>query len=311
MKRWSLGAPGACCALMLMQNAAFADPSCPEGTVEFISTETHERVCIAAQFLQTLDNNQAESQPGAPNTSQTEPSDVPPEYNADINSEWIEEDTFADDPGAPYVSPEDNTYPADIPDNADYMPYPEYMATPSVQNTGTDNPPSDLQNDIHSSMMNSGVLLELGIGYGFLAAANIHIASGYQFKLNDKIASFGLYLDMNIKPGQDPVFSMDLAIDPTLHISKGQFRFSLGLGFGIYIVNDRQWLLDMYNNDQDGYDNSATALFQIKPRMSFDWFLSTHSYFGAALDVPMIISSQIDSGVAPMVNIDLHIGCKF
>ena len=299
MKKWILGASGACCALMLIHNTAFADTSCPEGTVEFVSSETHERVCIAAEFLQTLDNNQDETQPVDESIPQTEfdAADAVPQYNADINNEWIEEDT----------------YTADLPESGEPNAYSDYMSPPSVQNYGADNQPSDSQpkTDIHSSMMDSGALLELGIGYGFLAAANIHVASGYQFKLNDTIATFGLYLDMNLKLGQEPVFSMDLAIDPTLHISKGQFRFSLGLGFGIYIVDDQQWLFDAYNDDQDGHNHSGTAVFEIKPRMSFDWFLSTRSYFGAALDVPMIISSKIDAGIAPMVNIDLHIGCKF
>ena len=107
---------------------------------------------------------------------------------------------------------------------------------------------------------------------------------------------------------------MDITVDPTMHISRGRFRFSFGLGLGAY-VSKKGWLHRVYYYDDDGYDldkyDEYYAAFELKPRLSFDWFLSTQGYFGASIDIPMVIAKEIENNIAPMVNIDLHIGCKF
>ena len=301
MQRWLWRALSVCSTVLLVSGTAFAEPSCPEGMKEFVNSETQERVCIPANVQQTPVEQQAVT---------------PPDENA--ATEAVPEKTAASDTSQ-NVQVQDNPEPASPSSNS-----PEQNAVDSTNanvNSSAVNDNNAMKTSvgksrkeaIHDSIMRSGISFEFGMGYGFLANLDIHVAGGYQFRAGDSIATFGLYLDMNLKPGVEPYFAIDMTLDPTMHISKGRFRFGFGLGLGVFI-SKKGWVEDLYYYDYEykekEYDEYIAA-FELKPRLSFDWFLSTQGYVGASIDIPMVVSDKMDNNIAPMVNIDAHIGCKF
>lgn len=320
MHRWLLKGFGACCAVMLTQSYAFADTSCPEGMQEFVNSETQERICIASDYLQTLDDSQSES--NVVNESQ----DTSVIQNDSVESQST--DNVEEQPEYSEQTHDVEVAPVSA-QNIELLQEYDSSAESAVKSQVQSNTKgkvierSKLRSDvIHDNIMNPGLFFEAGLGYGFVANANIHLAAGYQFKSSDPVAAFALSLDLNIKPGVSPDFGMDITVDPTLYVSKNIFRFSLALGFGVFVTSDKNWLLDIdeldynYDHDTDTYysiynKNGATGAFELKPRITFDFFLSTNSYVGVSLDMPMVVSKEFDKGIKAMVNLDIHVGCKF
>ncbi len=298
---------GVCSTVLLASNAAFAEPSCPEGMREFVDTETQERVCIPAAVMtapasaQTDTNQDAAKAPDSVAATNAVPSDEQASTASQpaLAEQQQPRDNAQNPPAQTVVVAQANAYSGVV--DVDYG---DGMGS----NAGT----KSREEEIRESVRRSGGTLELGMGYGFLANLNIHVAGGYHYQASDSIASFGFYLDMNFKPGQEPLFAMDITVDPTLHITKGRFRFGVGLGIGAYLK--KNWVdgsyLDEYGYHND-YHSEVFAAFELKPRLSFDWFLSTQAYFGASVDIPLVISKEVENNIEPMVNLDAHIGFKF
>ena len=317
-KLW--GIQGVCFAALLSSGAAFAEPSCPDGMREFVNSETQERVCIPADVQQTPIAQQAPAEPQhdmQPRVIASEPaaaddSNKGEQPKAAESVPEAEKAAQASDAAADKKDANASNTAADSVDLASAQVYDGVVG----EKRSTVQTEKDRRRQIHNSLLSSGGTIEFGLGYGFVANANIHVAAGYQIHTNDTIASFGIYFDANFKPGEAPGFSVDLTIDPTLHLSKGQFRFSFGLGIGMFLSKERGWLYDFYDTDGSYYYNAnryheSSVEFELKPRLSFDWFLSTQGYFGGAIDMPMVIADELEHNIAPMVNFDLHVGCKF
>ena len=281
--------------LGLWAQNAFAQDSCPEGYVSFINTKTYESVCLPANV--SPDNVPAAGQQAASHQ------DGPGEQ------ENFVEDNEAQDPSeqdgliwgnsgtrqnvsVDQGNLDDQTALAPMTDVRDFMPE---------------------SKRIHNDMMNAGWLAQIGFGYRLVSAIDIRLMTGYHFGSSDEVASFGLYLDVDLGPGYEPHFSMDITVTPTLHVSRGIFRYSLGLGVGIFILSDYTDDADVINNggDFDAKVLKSSPSFELKPWMAFDWFFSGKAYMGFGFTVPILIMNEQLGDVMPWFSMDLHIGYRF
>ena len=164
---------------------------------------------------------------------------------------------------------------------------------------------------INATMKEPGVLMKLGLGYGLFLNADLKFLVGYKFGA-DGAAAFGLYLDLNMRPGVMPFYSMDVTVAPTVHAMAGRFMFSFSIGLGAFIEVGRD---GNYSDDEEDYDDdddfSAGGYFELKPALAFDWFLTPHALFGFGVDVPVYILSDSYSGAMASFSFDIHVGYKF
>ena len=277
--------------LCLVAQNAFAQDSCPEGYVSFINTKTYESVCLPANV--SPDNVPAAGQQAASHQ------DGPGEQ------ENFVEDNEAQDPNeqdgliwgnsgtrqnvsVDQGNLDDQTALAPMTDVRDFMPE---------------------SKRIHNDMMKAGWLVQLGFGYRVVAAIDVRLMTGYHFESSDEVASFGLYLDLDFGPGYDPNFSMDATVTPTLHVSRGIFRYSLGLGLGVFIIRDYKYT-DRWDDDYSKTIETSPS-FELKPWMAFDWFFSGKAYMGFGFTVPILIMNEQLGDVMPWFSMDLHIGYRF
>lgn len=266
--------------LCLLAQNAFAQDKCPEGYVSFINTKTYESVCLPANV--SPDNVSATGQ-------------------ADENAQDTGDDADASDPNEQdgliwgnggvqqngLVDPDDQTALAPMTDVREYLTESQL---------------------IHVEMMRSGWQVQLGFGYRIISAIDVRVVTGYHFASSDEVASFGLYLDIDMGPGYEPHFNMDMTVSPTLHVSRGIFRYSLGLGLGVFILSDYKYS-DGWEDDKKELKTSPS--FELKPWMAFDWFLSKRAYMGFGFTVPILIMNEQLGDVMPWFSMDLHLGYRF
>ncbi len=275
---------------LLLPHAAMAEEVCPEGTVGFVNIETSQLVCLPSAQL--------ENQVASDTMVESDDSD-----NLEIQSDQQPEIDAND---AVEDAAQETATPAPLADNNN-----DAVSMPIT--------PKSRSEIIHDSLMQSGFQFDLGLGYGMIADVNFKLSLGYQFSMNSSLSTFGLYLISNFKTGDEPLFDVDITLTPTLHISKGIFRFSVGLGLGLsawnHELND-DWPLSHINDD---YGLEKDYGFMFRPVISFDWFLSQKAFWGFTVDIPVVFVEYCDENkndhgsveTIPMVNFDLHIGYKF
>ena len=307
-------------AALLSAGAAFADTACPEGTVGFVNTETYEKVCLPINAIQGAQGAQA-----APSAAQ-DAADVPAQDDA-----WGADSGAAENVDA---ATDVADAPAPAADGVNFVP--RDPASPSVPaaNQGVlpavamRNKAVSRADAIHDQLMQSGWSIDGGIGYGMVANIDLRLMAGYQHTFS-KNMQFGIYLDANFKVGIIPDFTADILVVPSFIVTRGRFRFRLGIGLGVTVARegDEDYIWEFlssdaqrerYGNYDDDYyyydddDKMQTyTTFTFCPQLSFDWFLTGHAYYGFGLSIPLLIHSDFDDGIVPMMSADLHIGYKF
>ena len=180
-----------------------------------------------------------------------------------------------------------------------------------------DNTESSYEEDMKISreISSNGGEINIGIGYGMVGAFDLRLAGGYHVNIPgaDNV-SFGIYTDFSIRfPYPN---SLDWAIVPMMHVHGDIFRASFGLGIGIF---------SFFIEDEDYYEDEefySTILFQLKPEVKLDWFLSEHVLIGMNIDLPLILYKKEihDWGNArpkkitatmPWFSLTFHVGYKF
>ncbi len=290
------------CACLFAQTA-FAD-DCPEGTVGFVNMETYEKVCIP--------------QNGSSATS-AEVNDTVKDIAADVKAVENQAAAAATDT-TPAVTATETAPAATATDAAPAVTaFP--VAQPSVQPFASNmsremllrsyvDPKKERIAKINASMKEPGVLMKLGIGYGLFLNANLKFLVGYKFGA-EGAAAFGLYLDLNMRPGMMPFYSMDVTVAPTIHAMAGRFMFSFSVGLGAFLQYGDE---GRYSDDWEYYEDdkpSTKGYFELKPALAFDWFLTNQALFGFGFDVPVYILAGDDSGAMASFSLDIHVGYRF
>ncbi|MBR4984978.1 MAG: hypothetical protein IKY83_04485 [Proteobacteria bacterium] len=272
------------CIYLITQNA-FAQDQCPEGYVSFINTKTYESICLPVNG-----NLQPEASQAA----------APEEAPAAAASQNVA--AAAVEPAQPEAHNEDGESADGLiwGGNADKL---EDAGEGAEANMS----PEKIYNEsqiIHEGVMRPGWSILLGAGYGMEAAIDLKFMPGYHFQSGDDVASFGLYLDFDFRPGIRPMFSMDVTLSPVLHVARGCFRFSLAIGLGAFVYVNNYKEVD-YTHE---FSEEFGAAFELKPGLAFDWFLTANGFFGFGFSVPLLIHN---GGVIPWFNIDMHLGYRF
>ena len=175
--------------------------------------------------------------------------------------------------------------------------------------------------NIRKNLSSSGAEINLGLGYGMVGAFDLRIAAEYQFELqNLDGVTFGLNTDFSIRFPYPT--SLDWSIGPMLHVHGNIFRVGFGFGLGIFSAFDPDEVYDY----EDEYDNDdqlfSKALFQLKPELRLDWFLSEHVLIGLNTDMCLIFYKGREYNyhddnyehvkkVMPWFSITFHVGYKF
>ena len=164
---------------------------------------------------------------------------------------------------------------------------------------------------IRQSVRKGGWGIMLGLGFGLnekvvkdVAAFNIKARAGFQYP-SPILLSFGLYIDFNLRPGTDPLFTMDMTIDPTMHISFGRTRLSLALGFGAFVSKSTS---DVFGEKLETkvYHN---AFFEFKPAFLVDWFITENAFWGLNFEFPVLLLHDYSPNV--WISFNMHIGYRF
>ena len=267
---------------------ATAKPECPEGYVGFVNTETYQTECLPADVGKKLSPEaaaQTKAEEAEPQNTETAP-------KAEVQAVQVVPDT-----------PQESSA-------SQIQMAPRVQQVQAVYEEPEDYETEAYEPSIHDDMTSSGFYMQLGFGYAAALNLDIKALLGYHFGLDAKHASLGLYLDLDARPGFIPTFTMDLTLDPTLHITGDTFRFSIGLGLGIFyfdLMDSFSWFAD----SEDFEKNDSFVRFEIKPMLAFDWFLSSNTLFGFGFSVPLIFVLKDDQDLAAWFNLDFHIGYKF
>ena len=302
---------------MLISQHAFAKEECPPGYISYVNTETYQSVCLKADSEQTQTPDAADAQKPADAQPSGDAAKADDAQSKDASDEQSQ-DTVA---GAPQnvtqVAPVDVTpkaYTAEgIRNPQDAQPAPVPLTTQISDWVSRNSSEEKEETSFQTLTMHDGWLLQIGFGYGMIANVDFKLLTGYAFYTGDDVAAFGLYLDADLRPGWLPQFSADISLDPTLHVHYKSFRFSLGIGLGIFLIK-------LFDDDTVLFDktlNEVRVRFILKPTLAFDWFMNENAYFGFGVSMPLIFlteegdTSGDDSIVQPWVNLDLHIGYKF
>lgn len=97
---------------------------------------------------------------------------------------------------------------------------------------------------------------------------------------------------------------VNAAFVPTFILPCGSYRFSLGLGFGVFMEDDSML------NDCDSCTERYT-LFMFKPELRFHWFIKEFLNLGFGIELPVIVfNDNSDYGVGPWANVYFSIGFK-
>lgn len=152
-----------------------------------------------------------------------------------------------------------------------------------------------------------GFELDFGIGYAIVAAFDLRLKLGYEFGIpNANGLNFGLFTDIGLALGYPQTLTWNII--PALFVHGTSFRMGIGLGIGIFydFIDDEE---------SEGILSDNSLYFEIKPLISFDWFLSK-IYIGFQFDIPLIFQkddsdSKEYTEVQPWYNMDFHIGYKF
>ncbi len=169
-------------------------------------------------------------------------------------------------------------------------------------------PPSKKQ--IASEILQApGFELDFGIGYAIVAAFDLRLKLGYEFGIPKANGlNFAVFTDIGLALGYPQTLTWNII--PTLFVHGTSFRMGFGLGLGLF--ND-------FDDDEESEGNLSdnSLYFELKPLVSFDWFLS-QIYIGFQFDIPLIFqkvnsddSNKKYTVIQPWYNMDFHIGYKF
>ena len=156
---------------------------------------------------------------------------------------------------------------------------------------------------VKNAMEASGWEINIGIGYCMIASFDLRLTGGYHFGVESLDGlSFGLYGELGGQLG----FPMSVTFDvvPMMHVHGESFRVSFGFGLGMFYFSD-------------GYEDEGSqgrALFEMRPEIRFDWFLSEHILIGVEAAVPLLlITNAVDnhSIADPWFTFDIYFGYRF
>lgn len=157
------------------------------------------------------------------------------------------------------------------------------------------------KDEIQQEIREGGFAFDFGLGYAMAAAFELRVSFGYQFAQTLSAMSFGLYADLGVNFGLPN--SVEAAVVPMVHVNTKIFRYSMGLGIGVFSV----W------GENDTGLGGKDACLELKPEIRFDWFLSRHAFLGVGMDMPLIFTQEENQGteVQPWVMMNIHIGYLF
>ena len=150
---------------------------------------------------------------------------------------------------------------------------------------------------IKNAMRSSGFELNVGIGYAMVASFDMRLTGGYHFGIDSLDGlSFGLYGEFSGQLG----FPMSVAFDvvPMMHVHGESFRVSFGFGLGVFYISNSDEL-------------SGNTLFEMRPEIRFDWFLSEHILIGVEASVPLLLLDKSYKSVEPWFMFDIYFGYRF
>ncbi len=180
---------------------------------------------------------------------------------------------------------------------------------PQVQNSLTPNTIRDTSEysedlsaqSIKEAIRASGWELNIGIGYAMVASFDMRLTGGYHIGVDSLDGlSFGLYGEFSGQLG----FPMSLAFDvvPMMHVHGESFRVSFGFGLGVFYISSSDY-------------SFGTTLFEMRPEIRFDWFLSEHILIGVEASVPLLLANKNDSRdyrfIEPWFMFDIYFGYRF
>ena len=320
MKKCSLFLTSALSAL-LFAGAAYADNGCPEGTTALINPQANTRSCIPlapnAQGTAPVPIERATvSAPAANDAKQSaataatdgaEPEDAAPVAEAATDGAEPEDAApVADD------TVKDSTSSLDTNETLK-----EKIRAAQIAKSAQRQEKARVA-QIAESVRTSGWVLGGGVGFGYtksfdLCRMVLRVMTGYHFAIpSSDLLSFGLYLNGYVN--FEGLVSGDVFVTPNLHIFKGQFRFSTGLGLGTSImtrIGHKSNDADEYSLADINFDGSkpeTDAYFTLAPTVGFDWFPTKKAFFGIDAVLPLMIDSD---GVKAGLKFDLHVGYKF
>ena len=136
-----------------------------------------------------------------------------------------------------------------------------------------------------------GLMLQLGLGYGTIAAFDAGLMLGVKIK-----PMFGLYANAVFKLGdEEPNYGYEFTVVPKIHfLNRGIAQLSIGFGFGYEYYEKKvhpELTLDPLISKQPT-DTYSTKAFVFKPELDLDFFLSESYYLGFGLDVPIFIGKE-------------------
>ena len=332
MKKCSLFLTSALSAL-LFAGAAYADNGCPEGTTALINPQANTRSCI----------------PLAPNAQGTAPVPIEratePTATEQAAVPTTKDDAQTRDSGCGGDNAEDLDFcgifdVGELPNDFEAVParsvhQPDVEAADSTSSLDTNETLKEKIRaaqiaksaqrqekarvaQIAESVRTSGWVLGGGVGFGYtksfdLCRMVLRVMTGYHFAIpSSDLLSFGLYLNGYVN--FEGLVSGDVFVTPNLHIFKGQFRFSTGLGLGTSImtrIGHKSNDADEYSLADINFDGSkpeTDAYFTLAPTVGFDWFPTKKAFFGIDAVLPLMIDSD---GVKAGLKFDLHVGYKF
>ena len=164
---------------------------------------------------------------------------------------------------------------------------------------------------IEQHQKSSGFEMNLGVGYAYELALKAQISFGWQFALPDSdMISLGIYADVGFQY-VDPIVLLG-HIEPTFHIHYGNFRFSLGLGFGCGYYQYPSFGSDDWTFAAELRDYDWHLVFSFKPEIRADWFVTESVYLGFSVAVPYVFSLESEApGDDILGEVMFTVGYKF
>ena len=283
----------------MLCGTAYAETTCPEGTVAYKNTRTGAVVCFQGDDVELSSPASETSLPASDHNSISE--------EAQNDQEALGSALEGEDDQA-YLSDEDIFIP------------PEYSAEQrkvlmarAIAQTNT-----DYEKTINDGLHNLGWTLDVGfgLGKGIEFVYTTRLSAGYTFPFEaDGSVTFSLHGDAVLNFEWTDIFSMSFTLTPTLCLPMYKSTFSLGLGFGFMMTSQEEVERKAYFENGIYYlkrEESINTEFQftIKPILVFEMFMTEHVYWGMGIEIPIAAPRNWDK-VTVFVNAFLNTGFRF
>ncbi len=284
--------------LGMFSGIAFAETSCPEGTVAYRNTRTGDVVCFqgSEDMSSSLESNNASVSDSVSDSAQA----------LDQNSQNVNYHDDAAIVEEAYLSDEDIFIPPEYSEDERKVLMSRAIAQAHI----------DHDNDLNSHLKQGGWMLDLGfgLGKGIGFVYNTRLSAGYVFATEGDV-SFSLSGDAVLNFEWDDFYSMSLTLTPMLTLSMFRSYFHMGLGFGFMMTNQEEVNRLAYFENGIYYlkrEESVNTEFQftIKPVLILQLFVTDHTYCGFGLEIP-IAAPRNEEKVTAFVDVFFNTGFRF